>query len=1239
MKTRILLSLLALLAAVSARAGVITWTNTSGGNWSAGTNWNSSTVPGATDDVWITNAGTYTVTQDVPVAIASLTLGGASGTQMLTNAGATLTLNSNGVVNPHGVLAFAGALNGSGSLAVSGTFNWTAGNLRVPMSVTTNGLLELTSSADKGLTGALTNFGTITLTGAGRLLFDPTFIDNRPGALLDLQSDASLVLYSGAPYVTNAGTIRKSSGTGTNVFDGVPLRNTGTVEVQTGAIYYSASGCLFGSGTQFKGAGTNVLGAGTITLDGLISSENLVLGGAVIIGTNTLTGTVQWTSGAIGESGVVTIATNGTLLLTGPAEKIIVGVLNNRGTVQFAGSGQIAMGTISVTATINNEAGARFDMVNDAPVKWTGYSQPFFTNAGTVRKTAGTATSLFDLVIFRNTGVVEAQTGTIAFNATGTQFDTGTEFLGAGTNLLAGNHITLNGAIFSDNLVLGGAVIQGTNTLSGTVRWTGGTIGESGVVTVATYGTLLLTGSAEKAIVGVLNNRGTVQFAGSGQIAMGSISVTATINNEADALFDMLNDAPVNFTAYGQPFFTNAGTVRKSAGIGTTVFSGVVFRNTGIVEAQTGTISFNATGTQFDTGTRFLGAGTNLLPWNHQITLNGAIFSDNLVLGGAVIQGTNTLSGTVRWTGGPIGESGAVTIAASGTLLLTGPAEKIIVGVLNNRGTVQFAGSGQIAMGTISVTATINNEAGALFDMVNDAPVKWTGYSQPFFTNAGTVRKSAGTATSLFDLVIFRNSGIVEAQTGTIAFNATGTQFDTGTEFLGTGTNLLAGNHITLNGAIFSDNLVLGGAVIQGTNTLSGTVRWTVANIGESGVVTIATNGTLLLTGPLQKGLVGVLNNRGTIQFAGSGQLAMASVSVTATINNEAGALFDISNDAPVVWTSHAQPFFTNAGTFRKSGATNLTDVIGVAFINTGTVDVQSGTVRFLSAYTQTGGRLQFGLSSLTNFGQVQFAQTAPLTGTLGVNLLGGFRPKAGDTFAVVGYYPAYTGSFSAFDLSPAAAWETNSSIYGANAVTLTVLNARPTLNPIPPQTGDEEAAITFTATASDPDPGQTWAFGLIDAPSGATIDTNTGVFSWTPTEAQGPSTNTFAVQVTDNGTPNLTGTQRVTVVVHEVNLAPALTVPPTQTLDELTALSATNLATDADMPANTLRFSLVAPPPGVNLDTNTGVLTWTPTEAQGPGTNTITIAVTDNGTPALGMTNSFTVVDSLKPFSKSHMV
>jgi hypothetical protein len=74
---------------------------------------------------------------------------------------------------------------------------------------------------------------------------------------------------------------------------------------------------------------------------------------------------------------------------------------------------------------------------------------------------------------------------------------------------------------------------------------------------------------------------------------------------------------------------------------------------------------------------------------------------------------------------------------------------------------------------------------------------------------------------------------------------------------------------------------------------------------------------------------------------------------------------------------------------------------------------------------------------------------------------------------------------------------------------------------------------LTFTASATDTDqPPQTLTFSLgTGAPTGASITTN-GVFRWTPTSAQAPSTNNISVIVEDSGQPPLSATNSLSVVV-----------------------------------------------------------------------------------------------------------
>src|SRR5439155_1580023 len=192
----------------------------------------------------------------------------------------------------------------------------------------------------------------------------------------------------------------------------------------------------------------------------------------------------------------------------------------------------------------------------------------------------------------------------------------------------------------------------------------------------------------------------------------------------------------------------------------------------------------------------------------------------------------------------------------------------------------------------------------------------------------------------------------------------------------------------------------------------------------------------------------------------------------------------------------------------------------------------------------------------------------------------------------------------------------------------VTEANSAPVLTVPTDQTVSELSTLTVTNSASDADvPPNTLTFSLVSAPVGVNLDRSEERRVWTQSETQGPSTNLITVRVTDNGVPPLSVTSSFMVIVSEANSAPVLTVPTDQTITELSTLTVTNMASDADLPPNTLTFSLVSAPLGVNLDPSTGVLSWTPTETQGPSTNLITVRVTDNGEPPCTATKSSNVV------------
>ena len=194
-------------------------------------------------------------------------------------------------------------------------------------------------------------------------------------------------------------------------------------------------------------------------------------------------------------------------------------------------------------------------------------------------------------------------------------------------------------------------------------------------------------------------------------------------------------------------------------------------------------------------------------------------------------------------------------------------------------------------------------------------------------------------------------------------------------------------------------------------------------------------------------------------------------------------------------------------------------------------------------------------------------------------------------------------------------------------SITVNEVNSAPQVANVPASASiDELAAYGFTATGSDADlPAQVLTFSLIGAPAGAVIDPSTGAFGWTPTEAQGPGSYNITVRISD-GTSNADAAMCITV--KEVNSAPALSAVANQTLDEGTALTGlAAAATDGDTPVNTLTYSIdPGYPAGMSIDPATGSVAWTPTEAQGPGDYSVTVRVTDDGTPGLSDTKTFSV-------------
>lgn len=129
--------------------------------------------------------------------------------------------------------------------------------------------------------------------------------------------------------------------------------------------------------------------------------------------------------------------------------------------------------------------------------------------------------------------------------------------------------------------------------------------------------------------------------------------------------------------------------------------------------------------------------------------------------------------------------------------------------------------------------------------------------------------------------------------------------------------------------------------------------------------------------------------------------------------------------------------------------------------------------------------------------------------------------------------------------------------------------------------------------------------------PAHGTLSINeNGAFTYTP-EPNYFGTDSFTYKANDGLLDSTPAT--VTINVKSVNDAPVISgVPVSLNADELQRVTFTATAADIDSPASSLQFSLKNAPAGASIDAKTGVLSWTPDEAQGPGNYNLQISVSD---------------------------
>jgi hypothetical protein len=246
--------------------------------------------------------------------------------------------------------------------------------------------------------------------------------------------------------------------------------------------------CSSSGEVDFEGplsvAGTTVISAGTVYMDGPATLAALTLTGGDLRGTATVTvtGLLSWTGGRMIDGGRTVAA--GSMSIGGNGTKSLLDSrkLDNGGTATWTGSGDIQLNN---GAALRNLAGALFDAQTDRTFANVGGATPNFNNAGTLRKSAGTGTTIVQLA-FTNTGTVEAQTGILSFVSSYVQT--------AGATVLAG------GTIAASLIDIQGGSLSGSGTINAAVR-NGGIVSPGGVGP----GGLTISGNYTQLTNGMLN--------------------------------------------------------------------------------------------------------------------------------------------------------------------------------------------------------------------------------------------------------------------------------------------------------------------------------------------------------------------------------------------------------------------------------------------------------------------------------------------------------------------------------------------------------------------------------------------------------------------------------------------------------------------------------------------------------------------------------------------------------------
>lgn len=516
--------------------------------------------------------------------------------------------------------------------------------------------------------------------------------------------------------------------------------------------------------------------------------------------------TVTWTGGNLSGGG--TLNNLGNMMILPAGSKQILGgtTLNNSGTITEDTDWHIEI----VDGVLNNLASGTIELKNSFSNigGGTGTGSHVFNNAGLVKKT-GVNTSIISAEL-HNTGTISVESGTVQLNNAQTVLTGGTYNTSAGTALVWGSTETVSGNLTGN--ILGEMHWSGTVNVpvaanfafsgNGLFNWGNGHLTGGGILTNnsllqltgAYYGTKYIENGT------TFNNAATIRITNDW-----SLDITnGTLNNLPSGTIDVQTSAQILGTGAGSHVINNAGTIKKTLGIGSFGILAAL-NNTGTLSVESGSMTVQNALSTYLGGTYNVSAGCYLF--------NGLPITASGILTGVVEGGINwtsdiiipvattfnfTGNGTINWAAGSI--KGGGTLTNLGTLELSG-------GWVGNRflseSTTIINANTMLMTSDQTVTmngGTINNLANATIDIRFPGALA-AGTGTNILNNFGLLKKSASTGTYSIGATV-NNTGIIESSVGMISFGNLNNTL-TGT-VRGIGTIQVASSGNFINDGIFT---------------------------------------------------------------------------------------------------------------------------------------------------------------------------------------------------------------------------------------------------------------------------------------------------------------------------------------------------------------------------------------------------------------------------------------------------